>query len=56
MDQHRFDFGNDDPHPLYRQLDEQQQQSLIDWMAALIVTVFQAREKTHHDQSNQDHG
>ena len=57
MDQRRFDFHNDDAHPLHRHLDTLQQQTLIDLMATLIVTVFQTQEKTHHDQSpcaNQD--
>ena len=51
MDQRRFDFHNDDAHPVHRHLDNLHQQSLIDLMAALIVTVFQPQEKTHHDQS-----
>ena len=52
MDQRHFNFdNNDDAHPIYRQLDKIHQQSLIDLMAALIVTIFQTQEKTHHDQS-----
>lgn len=51
MDQRRFDFHNDDDHPAHRHLDNLQQQSLIDLMAALIATVFQTQEKTQHDQS-----
>jgi hypothetical protein len=57
MDQHSFHFHSDEDHPIHRQLDTLQQQSLIDLMATLIVTVFQSQEKLHHDQtqpSNQD--
>lgn len=50
MDQRRFDFHNDDAHSVHRHLDNLHPQSLIDLMAALIVTVFQSQEKTHHDQ------
>jgi hypothetical protein len=57
MDQHSFHFHGDEDHPIPHQLDRLQQQSLIDLMATLIVTVFQSQEKLHHDQtqpSNQD--
>jgi len=57
MDQHNFNFHTDEDHPVHRQLDMRQQQSLIDLMATLIATVFQTQEKAHHDQSqpsNQD--
>jgi hypothetical protein len=57
MDQHSFHFQNDEDHPIHRQLTQQQQQVLIELMAAVIVTVFQTQEKLNHDQtqpSNQD--
>jgi hypothetical protein len=56
MDQHSFHFHNDEDHPIHRHLDTPQQQSLIDLMATLIITVFHTQEK-YHDQSqpsNQD--
>ena len=58
MDQRSFDFNNDEPNPLYLQLDLDHQLSLLDQMAALITHVFHEQEKLHHDrspQSNQDH-
>ena len=57
MDQHSFHFQNDEDHPIRSQLTQQQQQVLIELMAAVIVTVFQTQEKLNHDQthpSNQD--
>jgi hypothetical protein len=40
MDQHSFHFHNDEDHPIHRQLNQQQQQALIELMAAVIITVF----------------
>ncbi len=57
MDQRSFDFNNDESNPRYLLLDLDQQQSLLDLMAALITHVFHEQEKIHHDrsqQSNQD--
>ena len=55
MEQRSFDFNNDESHPLYLQLDKPPQQSLIDLMAALIATVFQKQENTHHDPAYRKH-
>ncbi len=44
MDQHSFPFHSDEDHPIPHPLDTLQQQSLIDLMATLIVTVFQSQE------------
>ncbi len=52
MDQRSFEFSNDESHPFYLQLEKEQQQPLIELMAALIVTFFQVQEKTQHDQSH----
>lgn len=52
MDQHSFNFQHDEDRFIHRQLDEQQQQSLVDLMAALIITVFQTQEKSSHAQSS----
>jgi len=57
MEQRSLDFYNDESHALYLQLDKEQQRSLSHQMTLLIIAVFQAQEKTHHDQpqqSNQD--
>jgi hypothetical protein len=53
MDQRSFDFNNDESNPLYLLLDLNQQQSLLDLMAALITHVFHEQEKIHHDRSQQ---
>ncbi|MEE8307915.1 MAG: hypothetical protein V3R81_11660 [Gammaproteobacteria bacterium] len=52
MEQRSFEFSNDESHPFYLQLEKVQQQPLIELMAALIITSFQAQEKTQHDQSH----
>ncbi len=51
MEQSSFDFNHDKSHEIYLQLDQEHQQSIIDLMTLLITAEFQAREKTHHDQS-----
>ncbi len=51
MDQRSLDFTNHQSHEIYLQLDQEHQQSIIDLMTLLITAVFQAQEKTHHDQS-----
>ena len=52
MDQRSFEFSNDESHPFYLQLEKEQQQPLIELMSTLIITLFQAQEKTQHDQSH----
>ena len=51
MEQRNLDFNHDESHALYLLLDLDQQQSLLDLMAELIIHVFHEQEKTHHDQS-----
>ena len=51
MDQRSFDFCDDESHPIYLQLDKEQQQSLIDQMTLIMIAVFQAQEKIHHEPS-----
>jgi len=53
MEQRSLDFDNDESHALYLQLDKEQQRSLTHQMTLLIIAVFQAQEKTHHDQPQQ---
>lgn len=57
MEQRSLEFYYDESHALYLQLDKEQQQSLTHQMTLLIIAVFHAQEKAHHDQtqpSNQD--
>lgn len=51
MDQRRFDFSNDESHPLYLQLNKADQSSLINLMSQLIIIVYQAQEIIHDEQS-----
>ncbi len=53
MNQRSLDFENDESNRFFRMLDPDQQQSLIDLMAALITHVFHERENIHHDQLQQ---
>jgi hypothetical protein len=51
MDQQSFNFQEDEDRFIHHQLDEQQQQSLVDLMATLIIMVFENQEKSNHAQS-----
>ena len=50
MDQHSFNFCEDDPHPMYIELDKQTQNVLIELMADLILSVNQSTEKKSHNE------
>lgn len=50
MDQRNLDFSSDESSPIYEQLDKQSQRSLIDLMAALIISAFNGQEKKHHER------
>ena len=49
MNQGSLDFNNDKSHELYLQLDKAHQQSIIELMALLIISVYQAQEKNQND-------
>ena len=49
MDQRSFDFCEDEPHPAYVELSQLSRQTLIELMAALIVSIRKSQEKENHE-------
>lgn len=50
MDQHSFNFCEDDPHPVYVELNQQSRNELIELMASLILSANESTEQKDHNE------